>query len=105
MTSQYRLDKALFMFLVAFSLLLTASYSHGHSGSLNKVAVDVCEKKVKSQACQYEGGHSDLYIGTCQYISETDLICVRNRAIQKIVSTKIESEEEHEAKIKGIRLD
>ncbi|SIS99229.1 hypothetical protein SAMN05421760_11035 [Neptunomonas antarctica] len=98
MISQYRLDKALLMFLPAFSLLLTAGYSHAHSGSLNKVAVDVCEAKVKSQACQYEGGHSDLYIGTCQYISETDLICVRNQAIQKIEGSKIASEEEHEAK-------
>lgn len=105
MTSKHTLDRALLMFLIAFILLLSASYSHGHSGSLNKVAMGVCEEKVKSQACQYEGGHSDLYIGTCQYISETDLICVRNRAIQKIVGTKIESEEVHDAKSKGIKLD
>ncbi len=100
MTSKTKLESAFLVLLAVFSFSLTASNSHAHSGSLNKVAVDVCKEKVKSQACQYEGGHSDLYIGTCQLISDTDLICVRNKPIQKI-----ESEEEHDAKIKEISLD
>ncbi len=97
MTSKTNLKSALFVFLAVFSLSLTASNSYAHSGSLNKVALEVCEEKVKSQACQYEGGHRDLYIGTCQLISETDLICVRNQAIQKIEGIKIESKEDHDA--------
>ena len=83
MTSKFTLENTLRVLAVC-TLLLTASVAHAHSGPLNKVAVEVCAQKVKSQACQYEGGHSDLYIGTCQYMSETDLICVRNQPIQKI---------------------
>ncbi len=85
------------MLLAVFSLSLTASNSYAHSGSLNKVAVETCAEKVKSQVCQYQGGHSDLYIGTCQLISDTDLICVRNKPIQKIEGTKFESEEGHDS--------
>lgn len=94
MTSKYTVGRSLLMFLVAVSLLLTASYSHAHSGSLNKVAVDVCKQKEKSQSCQYQGVHSDLYIGTCQLISETDLICVRNQPIQKIESTNTDTKKD-----------
>ena len=94
MISKTTLGRALLMFLVAFTLLLTSSYSDAHSTPLNSVAVKVCDNKARSEACQYEGGHSDLYIGTCQYMS-ADLICVRNQPIQKIVPLKSESEEEH----------
>ncbi len=93
MTSNYILEKALLVFLAVFSLSLTASNSYAHAGSQNKVAVEVCAEKVKSQACQYQGGHSDLYIGTCQLISDTDLICVRNQPIQKIRAPRSIKEE------------
>lgn len=87
--------------LAAFILLLTASVVHAHSGTLNRVALDVCGNKSKSQACQYEGGHNDLYIGTCQYISEDALTCVRNQPIQKIDPEMDESEANHKhAKVK-----
>ena len=95
MTSKNTLQKTVLVCLATSILLLTASSSYAHSGSLNKVAVEVCKQKEKSQACQYNGGHSDLYIGTCQLISKTDLICVRNQPIKKIESAKTESEKEH----------
>ena len=91
-------NRAMLSFIAASTLLLSASTAYAHSGSLNKIAVDVCKQKQKSQSCQYEGGHNDLYIGTCQYISDTDLICVRNKPIQKIDSSdshNTDSEKEH----------
>lgn len=95
MTSKNILQKVLLLILATSTVLLTAITSYAHSGSLNKVALEVCKQKEKSQACQYNGGHSDLYIGTCQLISETDLICVRNQPIKKIESAKTASEKEH----------
>ncbi|MFT6927163.1 MAG: hypothetical protein ACJAZP_002792 [Psychromonas sp.] len=95
MTFKTTLERGLLGLLVAVTLLLTASYADAHSTPLNSVAVKACDHKARSQACQYEGGHSDLYVGTCQYMSK-DLICVRNQPIQKITSSKTESEEEHD---------
>ena len=88
-------NRAMLSFIAASTLLLSASTAYAHSGSLNKIAVDVCKQKQKSQSCQYEGGHNDLYIGTCQLMSETDLICVRNKPIQKIESANTDSEKAH----------
>ena len=96
MTFKTTLERGLLGFLVGVSLLLTASYADAHSTPLNSVAVKVCDSKARSEACQYEGGHSDLYIGSCQYMS-ADLICVRNQPIQKIAPLKSESEEEHKS--------
>ncbi|MEB8433027.1 hypothetical protein OO007_12385 [Cocleimonas sp. KMM 6892] len=93
--SRKSIKKAVLGFLSVSALLLTNSMAYAHSGSLNKVAVEVCKQKQKSQACQYQGGHSDLYIGTCQLMSETDLICVRNKPIQKIESVNTDSNNEH----------
>lgn len=73
------------------SLLLTSGYALGHSGPLNKVAVNACTDKRKSDDCQYQGHHDDLYIGTCQYMATT-LMCVRNQPIQKIEIKEKESE-------------
>ncbi len=100
MTSKTNLESAFFVLFAVFSLSLTAGNSHAHSGSLNKVAVDVCKEKEKSQSCRYEGGHSDLYIGSCQLISDTDLICVRNKPIQKIESANNETEKDHSVRKK-----
>ncbi len=100
MTFKTNLERTLLALLAVFSLSLTASNSHAHSGSLNKVAVEVCSTKVKSQACRYEGGHSDLYIGTCQLISDTDLICVRNQPIQKTKDLHDPIWKEHDARSK-----
>ena len=94
MTSKNTLQKTLLVFLATSTLFLTASNSHAHSGQLNSVPVKACDNKARSEACQYEGGHSDLYIGTCQYMA-TDLICVRNQPIQKNESKKNEPDEEH----------
>ncbi|WP_299263164.1 hypothetical protein [uncultured Psychrosphaera sp.] len=69
-------------------LMQTINTANAHSSSLNKIALEVCKQKERSQACQYNGGHNDLYIGTCQYISEHDLTCVRNQPIQKVESDK-----------------
>jgi hypothetical protein len=70
------------------------SYAHAHSGPLSEIAVKACDTKVRSDACQYEGGHQDLYIGTCQYMS-TSLMCVRNQPIQLIDEKQSETEETH----------
>tara|TARA_R110001583_G_scaffold57547_2_gene172181 strand:+ start:26394 stop:26642 length:249 start_codon:yes stop_codon:yes gene_type:complete len=63
--------------------MLTTNQVDAHAGHLNEKAITVCTDKVRSDACQYEGGHDDLFIGTCQYMVET-LMCVRNQPIQKI---------------------
>lgn len=70
------------MLIVAISLLVLNN-AYAHSIPLNKIAVKVCENKARSASCEYEGAHSDLYIGTCQYMS-SDLLCVRNQPIKKI---------------------
>ena len=48
------------------------------------MAIDSCNEKKRSQACQYQSHHNDMYIGTWQYVSNDELTCVRNRPIQKI---------------------
>lgn len=79
---------------LGMTLLLNTSYVHAHSGPLNEIAVKACDAKVHSEACQYEGGHQDLYIGTCQYMA-TNLMCVRNQPIQLIEEKQSETEEIH----------
>lgn len=81
--------------LAAFILPLVAGCAHAHSSPLNKAAMEVCKEKKRSQVCQYEGHHDDLYIGTCQYASDENLICVRNKPVQKIDSDKEKSEGAH----------
>ena len=78
--------------LAGFSFLLAVGYACAHSAPLSRVAVEACKEKEKSQVCQYEGHHDDLYLGTCQYVSDQDLICVRNKPIQKMYSGKVKSE-------------
>lgn len=70
---------------IGFIILLTffVSYSQAHSLPLNQVALKACQEKERSQACRYSGHHNDLYIGTCQLVTEKKLICVRNKPIQK----------------------
>tara|TARA_R110002167_G_scaffold339500_1_gene547240 strand:+ start:6688 stop:7005 length:318 start_codon:yes stop_codon:yes gene_type:complete len=94
---KYTLEKTLLVCLAAFALSLITGYSHAHSGPLNTAAVKVCDNKAKSQACQYEGGHNDLYIGSCQYMVTT-LMCVRNQPIKNIEPEKNGAEEEHNTK-------
>ncbi|MEG3753246.1 hypothetical protein [Psychromonas arctica] len=71
-----------------------SNVAFAHSGPLNKLALAACTEKARSQACQYEGVHDDLYIGTCQYMS-TALMCVRNQPIQKVVNETNDSEITH----------
>ena len=82
------------MLLAASTVLLAPSYAIAHSGPLNEIAVDACNEKAKSDACEYEGGHHDLYIGTCQYMA-TALMCVRNQPIQKVKAKKSQVGEGH----------
>ncbi|MBU2952676.1 hypothetical protein [Marinobacter sp. F3R08] len=72
------------MSLAFFGLLAIGGQAWSHSGPLNTAALEVCQEKSRSQACQYHGHHNDLYIGTCQYVSDEDLICVRNKPVQKL---------------------
>jgi len=69
--------------LTSVTILFTIGYVQAHSGPLNEIALKACDTKSRSQSCQYNGGHQDLYIGTCQYMAEA-LMCVRNQPIQKI---------------------
>ncbi|GGQ17315.1 hypothetical protein [Shewanella litoralis] len=85
------LQKPLIAVLATCVLMLTPSFAEAHSGHLNEKAVSVCHDKARSDDCQFEGGHQDLYIGSCQYMSDT-LMCVRNQPIQKLPTKKIESE-------------
>ena len=86
------LNNSLFM-LIAILALLTTSYAQAHSGPLNEIAIKACAAKERSQACQYEGGHNDLYIGSCQYMSST-LMCVRSQPIQIIDDSTTHHEKE-----------
>lgn len=79
-----RWRKSLWLAAMILPLLLITQKAAAHAGPLNMVAMAVCKNKQRSQACQYEGHHNDLYIGTCQYMSDEDLICVRNKPIQQI---------------------
>ncbi|MGO2012470.1 MAG: hypothetical protein ACTJH9_11080 [Pseudoalteromonas sp.] len=82
---------------LASTALFMTGFSYAHSNSLNEVAVKACHEKVKSQSCSYDGGHNDLYIGSCQYMAD-DLLCVRNQPIKKIDSTK-KTDHQHIEKI------
>ena len=93
MRSKLTLDKTLAS-LVAAVALLASGVSHAHSGPLNGASLEACKAKVKSQLCQYDGAHNDLYIGTCQYMSAT-LMCVRNQPIQKKPGFEHTDAEEH----------
>ncbi|PTN08112.1 hypothetical protein C8R11_13019 [Nitrosomonas aestuarii] len=91
--------------LFAFILPIVTGYdTQAHSLPLNKAAVESCQEKERSQACQYPGHHNDLYIGTCQYVTDEKLICVRNKPIQKIDSDTVDSETGHNAKHYSIEL-
>ncbi|WP_426357765.1 hypothetical protein ACPUVO_15095 [Pseudocolwellia sp. HL-MZ19] len=70
-------------FIPVALLFFTLGYANAHLGPLNEIAVKACATKEKSQMCQYEGGHNDLYLGTCQYMAD-ELMCVRNQPIQFI---------------------
>jgi hypothetical protein len=77
------------LYKMSFSalLMMTLNTANAHSGHLNEKALKVCQEKQRSDACQFEGGHNDLYIGTCQYMVEI-LTCVRSQPIQYIDSIK-----------------
>ena len=74
------------------TLLFTTTLVQAHSGPLSEIAVKACDVKSRSQSCQYEDGHQNLYIGSCQYMSET-LMCVRNQPIQKIETDSVSKQE------------
>ena len=69
--------------IVALILPLVAGNALAHSIPLDREAMVACQKKARSQACEYRDHHNNRYIGTCQHLSEKELICVRNRPIQK----------------------
>lgn len=69
--------------------LCAVSNVYAHSFPLNQAAMDSCIQKKRSQSCQYISHHNDVYIGTCQYISDEQLTCVRNKPIQKINSGSV----------------
>lgn len=79
-------------YLAGFTFLLAVGHAYAHSAPLNKVAMEACKEKQKSQVCQYQGHHDDLYLGTCQYVSDENLICVRNKPMRKIESGEVQSE-------------
>lgn len=73
----------LFSATILLLVNLMVSVAYAHSTPLNSMAIAACEAKEKSQDCEYSGHHNDLYIGTCQLATETKLVCVRNKPIQK----------------------
>ncbi|MEL0646843.1 hypothetical protein V6248_05375 [Pseudoalteromonas agarivorans] len=90
--------------LFGIALLVPSTFLNAHSGPLNAIAVKACANKVKSQSCRYEGGHNDLYIGSCQYMGD-DLMCVRSQQIQKINSSRsiyLDNAHNSELKLKKI---
>ncbi|RBW46340.1 hypothetical protein DS885_08720 [Psychromonas sp. B3M02] len=89
-----KLKKQLCLLALGVISLFVSNAALAHSGPLNKLALQACTEKARSQACQYEGVHNDLYIGTCQYMS-TALMCVRNQPIQTIESDKDASDTTH----------
>lgn len=89
-------SKAFLAALIFFVLGAINGQLLAHGGPLNEQAVQACLTKQRSQACQYQGHHNDLYIGTCQYLTEQSLMCVRNKPIQTIApETQTEPEGEH----------
>ncbi|WP_413693643.1 hypothetical protein [Psychromonas sp. KJ10-2] len=89
-----KLKQQLCLLALGVISLFVSNAALAHSGPLNKLALQACTEKARSQACQYEGVHNDLYIGTCQYMS-TALMCVRNQPIQTIESDKDASDTTH----------
>lgn len=76
------MKKTLIRFSVFVLSIVAGNGAIAHSFPLNKVAEDVCHDKNQSHVCEYSGHHNDLYIGTCQLITEEKLICVSNKPIQ-----------------------
>ena len=72
------------LILLWLMMLCAVGDVYAHSFPLNEAAIDSCNEKKRSQACQYQNHHNDVYIGTCQYVSDDELTCVRNRPIQKV---------------------
>ena len=70
--------------LLALSISLFTASVWAHSAPLDTQALNACKQKEKSQSCQYQGHHDDLYIGTCQLVDDKNLTCVRNQPIQKL---------------------
>jgi hypothetical protein len=81
--------------LSALVLSFVAGNALAHSAPLDKSAMAACKEKTRSQSCEYQDHHNNLYIGTCQYVSEQDLICVRNRPVQKTDSGAVQSDTGH----------
>ena len=75
--------KCLFTAMIILFGNVLSSSACAHALPLNSLAITACQTKEKSQACQYADHHNDLYLGTCQLVTETQLICVRNKPIQK----------------------
>ena len=90
-----KLKKQFCLLALGVISLFVSNAALAHSGPLNKLALQACTEKARSQACQYEGVHNDLYIGTCQYMSSA-LMCVRNQPIQKIEDEQPASDQTHE---------
>jgi len=87
--------KTFLSIMAALILSLVAGNALAHSAPLDKLAMAACQEKARSQACEYQDHHSNRYIGTCQYVSEEDLICVRNRPIQKADPAAAHSDSGH----------
>lgn len=81
------------LLLLWLMVLCAVGDVYAHSFPLNEAAIDSCVEKKRSQACQYQSHHNDVYIGTCQHLSDEQLTCVRNRPIQKINSDTIKLNE------------
>lgn len=92
--SKRKLKHPWFLLSLTTMSLIASNTAFAHSGPLNKFALTACKEKERSQVCQYEGMHNDLYIGTCQYMP-TELMCVRNQPIQKIVKEQTEPQTTH----------
>ncbi len=88
-------QKSAITLLTTSVLCFLMGYANAHSGPLNELAIKACAIKEKSQMCRYEGGHNDLYIGTCQYMAD-QLMCVRNQPIKFIEQNKEKNKLKHE---------
>ena len=64
----------------ALALIVFCFSSLAHQGHGPNQAWSACETLPRGEACQFENHQGDLFVGTCQAVSET-LLCVRNQPI------------------------
>ncbi len=70
---------ALTVFLV---LLMSATSVMAHQGHSNRAPWDACDELKVNEICEWTNNAHWRYIGTCRAIGD-DLMCVRNKPIQK----------------------